>query len=73
MQKRDVLQQKRLPVSLFTREWIEILIAFSPAIWKSSVSLFTREWIEIDFADKAEIELQVSLFTREWIEIQPCR
>ena len=34
------------PVSLFTREWIEILI-FLSTLASTIVSLFTREWIEI--------------------------
>ena len=33
-------------VSLFTREWIEIL-TLSPREAARAVSLFTREWIEI--------------------------
>ena len=56
-------------VSLFTREWIEI-------VWNTcktnlySVSLFTREWIEI-FTSVGTMKWYtfVSLFTREWIEI----
>ena len=35
-------------VSLFTREWIEIVI-WTHKTWNSAVSLFTREWIEIEF------------------------
>ena len=34
------------PVSLFTREWIEISRVYLVKI-PSKVSLFTREWIEI--------------------------
>ena len=34
------------PVSLFTREWIEIPCN-SARVRASQVSLFTREWIEI--------------------------
>ena len=55
-------------VSLFTREWIEIIPASS--IRKLfSVSLFTREWIEIGVIILSPQFLGVSLFTREWIEI----
>ena len=36
----------RQPVSLFTREWIEISSFCLPSL-RASVSLFTREWIEI--------------------------
>ena len=36
----------RTSVSLFTREWIEIL-ADLPSSVSIAVSLFTREWIEI--------------------------
>ena len=35
-----------IPVSLFTREWIEILSTMTPCSMRC-VSLFTREWIEI--------------------------
>ena len=34
-------------VSLFTREWIEMIVAASFA-FAHAVSLFTREWIEIN-------------------------
>ena len=57
-----------LPVSLFTREWIEITTAFSSSVF-ASVSLFTREWIEIVLPLHHHISCSVSLFTREWIEI----
>ena len=58
-----------MEVSLFTREWIEI-IKSSACDSSTFVSLFTREWIEIysgyTLMRKSE---EVSLFTREWIEI----
>ena len=58
-----------LPVSLFTREWIEISI-FLFCCRCPVVSLFTREWIEIYSEPKKMWHLFfVSLFTREWIEI----
>ena len=40
-------------VSLFTREWIEILADGSRLI-EQLVSLFTREWIEITIANNLE-------------------
>ena len=55
-------------VSLFTREWIEMLSS-SPTFPEPDVSLFTREWIEIVFFSDAVAASEVSLFTREWIEI----
>ena len=36
------------PVSLFTREWIEIIASEMVSLISVTVSLFTREWIEID-------------------------
>ena len=36
----------RFAVSLFTREWIEI-VSFPTEAFPGGVSLFTREWIEI--------------------------
>ena len=56
-------------VSLFTREWIEIVLLHIPgSIWQ--VSLFTREWIEITLCRNLPLACPVvSLFTREWIEI----
>ena len=55
-------------VSLFTREWIEMLF-YNVSAYNYHVSLFTREWIEIvSFASITAIKT-VSLFTREWIEI----
>ena len=58
------------PVSLFTREWIEILIAFSPAIWKSSrLPLYEGvDWNPVQLIVNHTVQC-VSLFTREWIEI----
>ena len=56
------------PVSLFTREWIEI-ISKSASEQSGAVSLFTREWIEIAFYEDFADWIGVSLFTREWIEI----
>ena len=56
-------------VSLFTREWIEIIERFEIEIISKSVSLFTREWIEIYRTRTEYDDLPVSLFTREWIEI----
>ena len=41
-------------VSLFTREWIEILRRLMRGLQSVMVSLFTREWIEI-FVSKATI------------------
>ena len=38
----------KFAVSLFTREWIEMLMDFSFSAL-SCVSLFTREWIEINY------------------------
>ena len=38
-------------VSLFTREWIEIIFGFSFR-FELVVSLFTREWIEIGLPQK---------------------
>ena len=55
-------------VSLFTREWIEILDT-ATNVNRFTVSLFTREWIEIQFGDDIYASDVVSLFTREWIEI----
>ena len=58
-----------ITVSLFTREWIEIVF-FSDAVAASEmVSLFTREWIEIPMLTGMTMSRIVSLFTREWIEI----
>ena len=57
------------PVSLFTREWIEI-IALTFSTQYSNVSLFTREWIEILPLYEQRPSGAVSLFTREWIEIK---
>ena len=42
-------------VSLFTREWIEIL-TLSPREAARAVSLFTREWIEIAASTNARRE-----------------
>ena len=57
-----------MPVSLFTREWIEI--ADNPlSVMLDVVSLFTREWIEIGVICSHPCLICVSLFTREWIEI----
>ena len=64
-------------VSLFTREWIEIMLSRNPLL-ACPVSLFTREWIEItglsalksDCRTFLAILNRVSLFTREWIEIR---
>ena len=56
-------------VSLFTREWIEI-ISVSVNISGGAVSLFTREWIEMQMGSKYYHNQAVSLFTREWIEMQ---
>ena len=56
-------------VSLFTREWIEMLSVGrrSACIW---VSLFTREWIEMLIScGFIKSICRVSLFTREWIEM----
>ena len=49
---KDCFPMRHL-VSLFTREWIEIirLTAFFPAVF---VSLFTREWIEIQHSQPCE-------------------
>ena len=58
-----------MSVSLFTREWIEILPDTNNAR-RERVSLFTREWIEIIFFEKLYWQTDVSLFTREWIEIR---
>ena len=56
-------------VSLFTREWIEILSEDLSDI-SDLVSLFTREWIEIYEKAMNKVAIStVSLFTREWIEI----
>ena len=56
-------------VSLFTREWIEIL-DFCQIPYCPEVSLFTREWIEIPVLLCTPFsEQNVSLFTREWIEM----
>ena len=55
-------------VSLFTREWIEIIIALDLYV-SMAVSLFTREWIEIVALRLEVVTSCVSLFTREWIEI----
>ena len=55
-------------VSLFTREWIEIVYK-TESFRSKEVSLFTREWIEIDVVKSGVYTLLVSLFTREWIEI----
>ena len=55
-------------VSLFTREWIEILKNFIVSL-SILVSLFTREWIEIGVICSHPCLICVSLFTREWIEI----
>ena len=55
-------------VSLFTREWIEIVIDGNIEI-SDYVSLFTREWIEISSRSTYVCTAGVSLFTREWIEI----
>ena len=57
------------PVSLFTREWIEIPFLQLHFFSHNCVSLFTREWIEISHRPHAAIYIVVSLFTREWIEI----
>ena len=57
-------------VSLFTREWIEIITVFIKRLY-GAVSLFTREWIEIKMHLRLQSkQLCVSLFTREWIEIR---
>ena len=56
-------------VSLFTREWIEILFVVGRQAHNLSVSLFTREWIEIFAPYARPAAARVSLFTREWIEI----
>ena len=55
-------------VSLFTREWIE-MIKTDQLKQRQFVSLFTREWIEIDNTQCGWYWERVSLFTREWIEI----
>ena len=57
------------PVSLFTREWIEIPFLQLHFFSHNCVSLFTREWIEISHRPHAAIYIVVSLFTREGIEI----
>ena len=56
-------------VSLFTREWIEIIFVNISVTLHLPVSLFTREWIEITSEMFAVPPTSVSLFTREWIEI----
>ena len=56
-------------VSLFTREWIEIVVSFS-RFCITNVSLFTREWIEIVKMFSVSRLHSVSLFTREWIEMK---
>ena len=56
-------------VSLFTREWIEILADWIYMHHVFCVSLFTREWIEIKNRLHSKRLFPVSLFTREWIEI----
>ena len=56
-------------VSLFTREWIEI-VGFIDLLVPADVSLFTREWIEIQTTFDSVTTYSVSLFTREWIEIE---
>ena len=58
-----------IPVSLFTREWIEIHIIYNCTPCNYNVSLFTREWIEIMSFSSWSATSAVSLFTREWIEI----
>ena len=55
-------------VSLFTREWIEIILLMHVPEHRQ-VSLFTREWIEIILCPDPYWYSRVSLFTREWIEI----
>ena len=55
-------------VSLFTREWIE-MITSRPRGRFFTVSLFTREWIEILKNFIVSLSILVSLFTREWIEM----
>ena len=57
-------------VSLFTREWIEIVVESAVSLVRM-VSLFTREWIEIKSVISQTVNALVSLFTREWIEICP--
>ena len=60
-------------VSLFTREWIEIVemprdftgFRLSPSLRGSGLKLFLQFY--------CQRLLYVSLFTREWIEIVQCR
>ena len=55
--KKSECRSGRYWVSLFTREWIEIISGFGVDSG-SGVSLFTREWIEIswNFVDAAELQ-----------------
>ena len=59
-------------VSLFTREWIEILKSLTSMLAVSPVSLFTREWIEINITgDLSDLGGSLPLYEGvDWNAIQ---